>query len=160
MPKPKRGTDVSEFLARTERLDRAVGRGKLVMGITVDQRYAKYQHERTDLIHWAGGNDHYLTGPLYERMADMMTGLARAAITPQGSDLIARARREVEGWAAASAAQTPRWFVDLARSHAPWITDDGRTVYRRPPQVPRLTDDELRTKNRAPHPSRERGRRR
>lgn len=149
-------------MAGLSRLERAVGDGVLEMGIVVDQRYAKFQHERQDLIHPTGGQDHYLTNPLYARAEGIMSRLARVAITPTGSALRDQMRHEVEGWVGASVAVTPRWLGDLPGSHAPYVTDSGENVYRRRPVRPRLSDEVLRLKNRHNvHPSRRnrRGRR-
>lgn len=151
----RQGSDVSEFLAGLRRLDEAVGRGTLELGIVVNQRYAKYQHERRDLAHPQGGKSHYLVDPLYERAGSMLGALAREAITPEGSNLTGEARDQVEKWVHRSRIESPKWFGDLANSHAPYVTDGAETVYERRPKARRLTDDELTLKNRwKVHPSR------
>lgn len=148
-----RGTNISQVMASLERLERAVGDGDLSMSITMNQRYAKYQHERMDLFHPHGGKDHYLTDPLFDHVRQIMGALARAAITSRGSNLRVEMVEQVEAWVARSRVQTPIWWGDLPNSHAPTVVDDGARVYARPPKARRLTDEELKHKNRWPHPS-------
>lgn len=149
-----RGTDIGQVMASLERLERAVGDGDLSMSITMNQRYAKFQHERMDLKHPHGGKHHFLTDPLFDHVRQILGALAMAAVTARGSALRAAMVHQVEAWAVRSVAQTPIWWGDLPNSHAPEVVDDGEIVYRRPPKARRLTDEELKLKNRwHPHPS-------
>lgn len=154
----KRGSDIAGFLRRIDHLADAVGHGVLETGITMNQRYARYQHEDPTLAHPQGGKDHFLTDPLYARSGQMVGALADAAITRDGSRLTEEATVQAEEWAAASVAQTPKEWGDLANSHAPYVLDNGEAAYERPPKARRLTDAELALKSRW-GASRSRGRR-
>lgn len=161
MAKPKRGTDVSEFLRGLDRVDAAVGRGTLTLSITVDQRYAKKQHQDPTLRHPEGGKAFYLRDPLFELAPQMVEEMADRAITRDGSDLRGAAVDMVQVWAHAVRLESPHWWGDLANSGHPVVTDDDTVVYERQPKARRLTDEEIRLKNRwRIHPSRRRRRRR
>jgi len=156
----RRGRGADEFERRLKELDRAVGRGPLVGKVVFDQRYAQNQHESLHFKHPHGGEAKFLERPLLEGAEDFMRHLASRAITQDGSELKEGMGDVVEDLARQSAKRSPRWFGDLPNSAHPTVEDDGRVIYDRAPAARRLTDEEIRLKNRwRVHPSK-RGRRR
>lgn len=107
---------------------------------------AHYQHEGLDLHHPHGGQALYLSRPLFANYRDYYDRLGRATLEPGGltrtaSDIAEDLAREV-------AVKAPIEWGDLRKSGHPQVTDDGATVYDRPPEVHRLTEEELRAKHR------------
>lgn len=128
-----------------------VGEGDLEVNNKVDQVYAKYQELRDDLVHPRGGQAHYARDGLIEHVDAYMERLAHSAITEDGSDLIGGAIAVGIRLKDETAAKTPREFVNLARSGHVTVTDDGAVVYDRPPDVPRLSEEQLRAQRRHGH---------
>lgn len=154
---PRKG---STFFDRLTQLDRAVGRGPLVGRVSFNQRYAQNQHESLDFVHPHGGQAKYLEAPLLENAADYVRAVADRAITAQGSEIREGMADAMEALAADSSKRAPVWFADLRNSAHPTVEDDGRTTYDRAPKARRLTDSELRLKNRwRVHPSKKRKKR-
>lgn len=135
-----------DFGSRIDDLLDAVGDGKLEGKVVVDQVYAKYQHERMDLVHPRGGQAKYLTAPLMAKMRSYVQELAdnvlhgslKGAMIKNVEDL---ATKQVFDYA-------PREFEDLRESGHPMVNDDGIPEYDRAPLVHRLTAGELRVKDR------------
>lgn len=133
-----------DFFARIDELDRAVGHGSLEVKLETDQVYAKYQELREDLKHPRGGQAHYSRDGLLNHADSYLERLARGAITEEGSDLTGAAIEVGLGLKDHTAELTPREFFNLARSGHVTVVDDGEVVYDRPPDVPRLSDADLR----------------
>lgn len=125
------------FDERIKFLSNAVGTGKLVGGVTVDQPYAQDQHENLSYKHFRGGRAHFLGGPLMENWIEYLNKLTRGAITEDGSALEGEMREIVEDMADESKANAPILTGDLKNSASPWVKDDATEVYRRPPMAPR-----------------------
>lgn len=138
---------MGDFGARVATLADQVGRGDLQAMVTVDQVYAKYQHEGLDLKHPEGGQAKYLQQPLFAERDRYLRGLASAAITETGSDLEGAAVRVAEDLSTQVYQHAPFEFGDLRASGHPTVTSDGATVYDRLPLVPRLSESELRDKH-------------
>lgn len=124
-----------------------MGTGSLVGKVTVDQVYAKYQHERLDLRHPGGGQAKYLSTPLkrgaarfFQRVADTVT--TGAGTTPAGA-----MSRNAEDLSSDLYAYAPFEFGDLKASGHPQVFDQGRRVYDRRPLRERLSKDELSVKS-------------
>lgn len=135
----------STFFDRIDQLAEQVGDGHLVGKIEVDQVYAKYQHERADLEHPRGGKWHYLTDPLLTGAMSSMQTLARHVLEPTGPN--AGMEQIVNGLVGDVQEEAPREFDDLRRSGRATVVSNGEVVYDRPPEVPRLTEAQLREKN-------------
>jgi hypothetical protein len=138
----------STFFARIAHLREQVGHGEITGRLVVDQVYAHYQHEGTELRHPRGGQSHFLRDPMFETVDRHMEETARRTITPEGSEL----RGAMEDWTEALSTDVethaPREFGDLERSGQPIVTDDGVEVYHREPKQRRLTEQELQAKGR------------
>ena len=127
------------------KLRETVGTGKLRGVLVIDQVYAKYQHERTDLRHPRGGIAHYLRTALFTHYRDYLQNLADAVLEGRSTAAMAR---NMEALAGATTALTPLMFNNLRRSGHPKVYDHGRLVYDRRPQQRRLTKAELRHRGR------------
>jgi hypothetical protein len=134
------------FDARIDELRKMVGSGKITAGLTVDQRYAHRQHEELSYHHPRGGQAKYLEAPLMDHFRDYIEDYARTVLDDGGQ---AAMRRSAENLSDQVEMHAPREFLDLMFSGAPSVTQDGRTIYSRPPKRRRLTDAELRDKSRA-----------
>lgn len=120
-----------------------VGEGVITARVEVDQVYAKYQHERTDLRHPGGGKANYLRDPLFSRhQAD----LRRVARTILEFGPIPGMTDAAESVSQGVYEQAPFEFGDLKASPHPTVMDGSTLAYDRPPAVHRLSGDELRIK--------------
>lgn len=129
----------SEFNMRTRYLENQVGTGRITAGCEVNQPYAQNQHENESFDHTVG-RSHYLGGPLMENVFNLMDGIARAAITEEGSRLSDEMRDIADDmvyWVKSNAPRDPDVGDVLAESGSPYVVDGGIEVYRRPPNVPR-----------------------
>lgn len=75
-----------------------------------------------------------------------MQSLADGLLKPDG--LVSAATRIAEDGAKMVREHAPVEFDNLRRSGHPTVVDDGTTVYDRPPEVPRLSEDELKAERR------------
>lgn len=142
---------MSSFDERIQELAEQVGDGALVGKVEVNQRYAKYQHERLDLRHEPGRIPRYLATPLFEQNPAHMQRLANNVLD---GDLAKAMADNMEDLADKVEQLAPIDENDLPRSGHPTVASEGSTVYDRAPKRARLTEQELREK------SRRRGRRR
>lgn len=107
---------------------------------------AHFQHERLDLRHPRGGGPKYLETPTISSASEHMQSIAKTVLEPGGP---ADGMREVtEHISEQVKILAPVEFDDLRRSAHPKVTDDGEVVYDRPPEQPRLTEEELKAKDR------------
>lgn len=132
------------FMDRTALLLEMVGSGKLEMTVVVDQPYAKFQHERTDLRHPGGGGAKYLERALFGTVTRNMQTLRAAVLRGDLRDAMVTAGERV---ALQSFENAPFEFGDLKASHAIRVKDGGRMYMDRPPARKRLTKQELRAKS-------------
>jgi hypothetical protein len=130
------------FRQRTAMLMDNVGGGKLIGSIVIDQVYARYQHEKTNLRHPRGGGRKFLTTALFDEATIGLNSLARSALR---GDLNITMTRVTEHIAARAERQAPRELGDLARSATVTTIDRGRIVYRRKGE-PRLTEAQINAK--------------
>jgi hypothetical protein len=142
----------SSFFDRIDELADAVGHGRLVGKVEVDQVYAHYIHEGVSesgrpLVMHEGGQAHYLRDPLFDGNDKRMEALAVRAITPEGSELREAMSDEMENLSNDVYDLAPREFNDLRASGHPSVTDAGAVIYDRPPLVHRLSEDELKAKS-------------
>lgn len=144
------------FAEGTRELEEIVGDGDLVGSVEVNQVYAATQHEgfwatgpNAGVVirnHPRGGGSHYLSEPLTEKAERYMRNLAGNVYDPGGltgsmADNMEDLSREVHE-------RAPRETEALRNSAHPAVTDDGHTVYDRPPVVPRLSDADLKSRGR------------
>lgn len=135
-----------EFVKRTSQLARDVGTGDLEIKVVVNQIYAQNQHENLSFRH-GGGGPKFLTRALFGSYNSIMRGFARDAFRPRG--LVSAAITGSEKIASGVVKYAPHEFNDLRQSAAPSVKDRGRFVYNRPPVVKRLTQQQLKAKDRA-----------
>ena len=124
-------------------LERMDGSGVLAGEYRVDQRYAAYQHNTEGLRHPRGGGPRFVTIPLEARHREWYRGLAAGLLDGSLAPRMAQAMDDLDGQVRLMA---PLDENDLRRSGAYTVTDDGAAVIQRGPDVPRLTDAELRAK--------------
>lgn len=148
---------MGSFDAGTRELGDRVGHGMLEGKVEVSQVYAASQHEGgwvtgpnagvAIVNHPRGGGPKYLEQPLLEKgTGEYPRRLAARALEPDG---LRRAMIDnMEDLARQVSERAPVEFEDLRRSGHPTVTSDGALVYDRPPEVPRLSDEELRAKKR------------
>lgn len=135
------------FSERIGALRELTGRGETLTGsVKVDQRYAYFQHERTELNHPRGGGPFYLSKPLMGHYRDYLSDYARTVLHDGGQPAM---RRSMEHLADQVEITAPREWGDLRLSGHPKVTLGGRTVYDRAPKAARLTAEELKAKSRA-----------
>lgn len=135
-----------DFAERIRELQERVGDGTLRGKVEVDQVYARYQHEGLDFKHPRGGQAKYLEQPWLSEAENRVRTVAKTVLEPGGPQ--DGMRDVVEGGAEDVKTHAPVEFDDLRRSGHPSVEDDGVVVYDRPPEVPRLSEDELRAKSR------------
>ena len=137
------------FFDGIEQLRAQVGHGLLEGAVEVDQLYAQYQHEGLDFNHPRGGQALYLGGPLTASQNSYMQKIADTLL----DDVDAGMKDVVEDLSAQVGRLAPIDLNNLRRSAHPTVTDDGDVVYDRPPDQPRLSEDELRAlRHGHPHP--------
>lgn len=128
---------------RLDQLARNVGDGALVGQYAVDQRYAAYQHVHEGLNHPRGGGPHYVSTPLRARHDEWFRDIAEGLLDGSAPARMARAMDDLDAQVRILA---PLDENDLRRSGQYTVTDDGAAVIKRAPDVPRLSDAELRAK--------------
>ena len=129
-----------DFDRRIKYLSDQVGTGRITAGCVVDQIYAKNQHENTSFEHDTGGRYHYLGGPLMENSFNLVDGMARAVIIPEGSRIQEEMRdiaEDLSDYVYHNAPRDPDIGVVLANSGSPYVVDNGEKVYHRQPVAPR-----------------------
>lgn len=132
-----------EFIRRIDLLDEQVGQGNIVAGCDVDQIYAQNQHQNTTFRHTVG-RSHFLGAPLLNNSTALMQAIARSVIDESGSHLtrgMVDTAEKMAGYVRDNAPRDPDIGDVLANSGSPWVTDNGREVYRRPPIQPREVED-------------------
>jgi hypothetical protein len=139
-------TSTGTFDARIDELRKMVGSGRITASVRVDQAYAHRQHEELTWRHPRGGEALYLQKPLMENFHSYIEDYARTVLDDGGQEAM---KRSAEHLSDEVEMHAPREFFDLMRSGHPKVEQDERTIYDRPPKVPRLTEEELRAKSRA-----------
>ena len=134
------------FDARIEELERRTDAGEWLRGsVTVDQVYAHYQHEHLEFRHPRGGHALFLTTPLFDHYRDYIQAVAGGWLEDGGKRGM---ERSMEHLSDEVEVQAPVEFWDLRRSGHPQVHVGPRSVYDRPPKQRRLSEAELRLKNR------------
>lgn len=118
-----------------------VGEGTLAGKLVVDQVYAQYQHERTDLVHPRGGGPGYLRDPFFATYSDYLSRIARAFLDGDPEREMAES---MEALNTRMSASTPLLYNNLRRSGNPQVFSQGRKTYDRKPWQRRLSATELR----------------
>lgn len=135
------------FSERIGALRHMVGDGQRLQGtVTVDQVYAKYQHERAELHHPRGGSAFYLRNPLMDHSRDYLEDYAKTVLTDGGQPAMKRSMEHLSDQVELTA---PVEWNDLRKSGHPSVEQGGRTIYDRAPKAARLTAEELKAKSRA-----------
>jgi hypothetical protein len=134
------------FDARIDELRKMVGSGKITSAVLVDQVYAHRIHEELAWRHPRGGTAKYLERPLMEHYRDYIEDYAKTVLDDGGQAAMKRSAEHLSDEVEITA---PREWGDLLKSGHPSVTQDGRTIYDRPPKVHRLTKQELKAKSRA-----------
>lgn len=124
-----------------EILDR-VGDGKLSGKLTIDQVYARYQHERLDLRHPRGGKARYLADPLMAGFRSYYERMARDLLQPEG--LRNAMIDSMESLMNSSQMETPVELDNLRRSSRRVVRDQNAVVSVKGPDQGRLSDEDLR----------------
>ncbi len=125
-----------EFIARTTQLMDRVGRGRIEASVKVDQVYAEFQHERTDLRHPRGGKFHYLRDPLYTGTPRWLRKVANQMLDRDMVTLFVDIADDLSGGVAD---QAPVFMGDLRASGEPRVKEGGRFVWRGT-HAPRLSN--------------------
>lgn len=132
-----------DFDKRIQRLSEEVGSGDITAGCTVDQIYAQNQHQNRSFRH-TNGRAGYLGDPLLENAAKLVSQIARSVVTDGGSRLkpeMIKVSETMAGYVLDNAPRDPDIGDVLANSGAPWVTDGGKYIYKRPPVQPREAED-------------------
>jgi hypothetical protein len=137
----------STFSERIAELRHLVGDGQRLQGsVTVDQVYAKYQHERAELHHPRGGRAFYLRDPLFDGYRDYLGDYAKTVLSDGGQPAMKRSMDHLSDQVELTA---PVEWDDLRKSGHAQVTVGERVVYDRAPKAARLTAEELKAKSRA-----------
>lgn len=139
----------STFFERIDHLSEQVGHGSIEAKVEVDQVYAHYQEVHPEFRHPQGGQAFYLRDGLYENMDRYMGTAAERLVTPEGSEIKTAMKDVSEHLSREVFERAPREWGDLRASGHPTVTDNGEVIYDRPPNVGRLSEEELRAKHRA-----------
>lgn len=129
-----------QFVQRIGELQDQVGRGTLTGTLLRDQVYAHYQEARLDLRHPQGGQAMYQESSLYDYRSEYLQGIADKVL----ENIISGMVDAVEAFDSHSAQRCPKELTLLSRSGHPTVTSAGTVVYDRAPEVPRLSNEELR----------------
>lgn len=142
------------FQVRIRELEDRVGDGDLTGSVVFDQVYAASQEvgywktgPNAGVIirnHPRGGGAHYLSDPLIENSERYMRNLAGRAYEEGG--LSGAMADNMEDLSREAGNRAPKETDALSQSGHPTVTDDGHTVYDRPPVVPRLSEAELKSR--------------
>lgn len=141
------------FDFNTRELQKLVGTGDLVGKVTVDQVYARAQHEgdwvtgplaghRIRRHPWGGGGN-YLRGPLFEQYPEYLQGIADTVLDEEGDGPQDGMKEAVQKLAAQVLHRAPVWLDNLRRSAAAEVTDNEQQVFYLPPGQKRLSAEEL-----------------
>lgn len=130
-----------DFGERISELASLVGSGDLQGKLVSDQIYSHFQHERMDLNHPNGGQAKFLETALHTHAGEYFQKVADKVLEGGARDGMIDAVDQLDN---DSAELTPKEATVLARSNHLTVTDDGAQVYDKPPQVPRLSEEELR----------------
>lgn len=120
---------------------------RLTGHVEVNQVYAHYQHEHPEFHHPDGGGAFYLKEPLYVKVGDYLARLGRGAVTKRGGELRKAMIDNMEALSREVYDRAPWEFGDLRASGHPSVEENGHIVYDRPPNVHRLSEEELRIKH-------------
>ena len=133
---------IAELRART-----GCDEGFLTGEVIVDQVYAHYQHEHLEFRHPRGGIAKYLEVPLMLNFPRYFADVARGYLDDGGHRAMEHSMEDLaeNGGVAVFA---PVEFDDLRRSGHPRVWLGIRMIYDRQPRQHRLTEEELRIKNR------------
>jgi hypothetical protein len=123
------------------------GDGPLEIKNHVDQVYAQNQELTEHFEHPRGGQAHYLRDALFDNAERFMGHIAQEVITPEGSRIHHAAEHVANELVRETSLRTPVEFGDLKRSGHATVTSDGAVVYDKPPEVPRLTEEQLKRKH-------------
>jgi hypothetical protein len=129
-------------------LAKAVGDGDLVAKCEVSQRYAEVQERHREFNHPRGGKAGYLGDHLVGSTSRYMRELAERLVTPDGSEIQQAARDIADDLSAAVRRDAPVEFDFLRRSGHATVTDNGEVIHDKGPEVPRLSDEQLRDRHR------------
>lgn len=123
----------------------AVGRAHLIGKVTVDQVYAKYQHERLDLRHPRGGRAKYLESALHDYYSVYLRQLAGHVFDGELEENMARCMRALAG---SGSRRAPIEVSNLRRSFSVEVESNSQIVYRLPASRRRMTEEELKLSRR------------
>jgi hypothetical protein len=132
---------MGDFAARIDELKALVGEGTCTGAVERDQVYAHYQEARLDLKHPNGGQAMYQEGTLYQKASEYLETIAGTVLDAGPDEGMAEV---VEQFAGDSGEACPKELTLLAHSDHPTVTSNGAVVYDRAPEVPRLSEAELR----------------
>lgn len=111
----------------------------------VNQIYAHYQESHPEFHHPRGGQAFYLRDTIY--YGHWLALAAQTILTTDGVDVKGALRTVAHGMVAGVYQRAPVEFNDLRRSGRAKVTRDFAEVYNRPPEVYRLSDEQLRHKS-------------
>lgn len=135
---------MADFQERMKYLSQQVGTKQIKSECVVDQAYAKIQHENLSYRHPNGGRAKFLSGPLLERHQELLQHIANRTITEKGSDLGDAMIDTAESMGGFVQNNAPIDTGELYRSDNPRVLDKGVVTYDRPPEQPRLSEDDPR----------------
>jgi hypothetical protein len=136
---------VGSFIDRAEELIKAT-EYELIGSLTVDQIYAKYQETGIGFNHPRGGIELALATALLNKQPEALHKLSDAIL--DGQEAMQRAMIDfTEALNQEYYDLAPREFHDLRASGSPEVVEGDEQVYHRPPNVHRLSEEELRAKD-------------
>lgn len=133
------------FTGRVDTLIRET-EGRWAAHIEVNQVYAHYQEVHPEFHHPDGGQAFYVRDTVY--LGDWMRQLADGLIDSYGVGLNPGLRAVAEGMARGVYLRAPWEFNDLRKSGKPSVTRSGAVVWERPPDIGRLSEEQLKLKHR------------
>lgn len=133
------------FDERMAELEKMVPAGHVTAKVEVDQVYAAYQEFGDDFEHPQGGQAHYLGQPWLGATGRTMQTFADHLLEPDG--LTEAGRQVALDGVTMVRDHAPVEFDNLRRSGHATVTTDGAVVFDEPPEVPRLSEAELKALN-------------
>lgn len=114
----------------------------------VPSAFAEVQERHREFNHPRGGKAGYLGDHLVAQSQRYMRELAERLVTPDGSEIQQAAKDIADDLSAAVRRNAPIEFDFLRRSGHATVTDNGEVIHDEGPEVPRLSDEDLRERHR------------
>lgn len=137
---------MGDFVERMTALGHLVGRGRIEARVTVDQIYARRQHQDATLAHPGGGEAFYLKRALEATYREHLQRVAMQLFQGNVQQLFVRYAENLDS---ARKDRTPVELGNLRESGRAEVLVGGAFIYRRPAPVGRMSRKTLNARHRS-----------